>query len=83
MDMMGVIGSNCLINDVADTPSNFGITISYHDHATNISSRPPKQTSHTHHQYQIVLFQIHLIDRADAIDRYIDRASEHLQELAR
>jgi hypothetical protein len=29
IEMIGVIWSNCLISDVADTPSNFGITISY------------------------------------------------------
>jgi hypothetical protein len=29
MEMMGVMGSNCRMREVADTPSRFGMTISY------------------------------------------------------
>ena len=38
MEMMGVMGSNCLINDVADTPSSFGITMSCPIQPTSVST---------------------------------------------
>jgi hypothetical protein len=37
----------------------------------------------THHEDKVILFQIHLVDRAHAVDSKVDRATKDLEELAR
>ena len=40
IEIIGVIWSNCRMRDVAETPSNFGITISYGSRKNHISIFP-------------------------------------------
>src|SRR5215469_16054629 len=80
MEMIGVMGSNWRMSDVADTPSSFGITISYD--ASSPRTSQDKERDVTHHQHQIILFQVHFIHRANAVNSNVYRAPEYLKKLA-